>query len=175
VLGSLAQTFSLEKTMRRISPIFFALLLITPMLVGCQGGRGPILTVLLGPLADEQLAKELSKEVYPADAPKGDDLDVVVKREGTKIVLANRTARNYESSQLWLNQQYVGQVDLIVIGAGDKFNRYALADFINEFGEGYPVGGFLNPGRTYPIVLAELYDPTGDKKRHRLSIRFDQK
>ncbi len=161
--------------MQRTVPILFVLFLLTSMLGGCQTGRGPILTVLLGPLANKQLAQKLKKEVYPADAPLGEDLDVVVERKGTRIVLANRTARRYQKSQLWLNQQYVGRVDLIEIGAGHKFNRYALSNFINEFGEGYPVGGFLNPGRTYPIVLAELYDPTGDKKRHRLSIRLDQK
>ena len=117
--------------MQRTGPILFVLALLTLMLGGCQTGRGPILTVLLGPLANKQLAQELKNEVYPADAPLGDDLDVVVQRKGTRLVLTNRTARRYEKSQLWLNQQYVGRVDRIIIGAGHKFNRYALADFIN--------------------------------------------
>ena len=49
-------------------------------------------------------------------------------------------------------------------------NVRELTDFINRFEEPYPVGTFLNPDQTQPLVLAEFYDPANNL-RHRLLVR----
>lgn len=107
---------------------------------------------------------------YPSDASVSDDLDVVVVRDGGALVLVNRTARRFENVQLWLNQQYVGLAPRIVIGDA---NRFDLLSFINEYGEPYPIGGLLTPEKTFPIVLAEMFDP-GALARYRLLVRTGQ-
>jgi hypothetical protein len=116
---------------------------------------------------DPKLAGELAQLVYPADAALGNDLDIVVIRNGGHIELVNRTATVPGPSELWLNQQYVGAVKSIPIGRGNQFD---LVKFINEHGEAYPIGAVLQPDKSFPIVLAELFDPkTG--LRHRLLVR----
>lgn len=130
---------------------------------GCNNGAGglqlpeiPRSAYLLGAVADPTAAANLKAEIYPAKAKLGDDLDIVVVRNGDQISIVNRTAVEYENVQIWLNQQYVGQLAKISIGTN---NRYQLNHFINSHGEGFPVGGLLTPDRSYPIVLAELYEP----------------
>jgi hypothetical protein len=110
----------------------------------------------------------LAATPYPKAAPLGDDLDILIIRHGWDIQLVNRTPRSYRDVQLWLNQQYVGDVNRIQIGAQ---NSVPLSDFVNSHREAYPVGGFLDPDRGYPLVLAELFTPT-DGKRHRLLVRL---
>jgi len=69
--------------------------------------------------------------------------------------------------QLWLNRQWVRDSGTIQIGTD---NLRELTDFINLYEEPYPVGTFLNPDQTAPLVLAELYNPRQDV-RHRLVVR----
>lgn len=116
---------------------------------------------------DPKLAGELAQLVYPADAALGNDLDIVLVRNGRHIELVNRTATVPGPAELWLNQQYVGAINSVAIGRGNQFD---LIKFINEHGEAYPVGAVLQPDKSFPIVLAELFDPkTG--LRHRLLVR----
>ncbi len=130
---------------------------------GCNNGTGglqlpeiPRSAYLLGAVADPDAAAKLKSEIYPAKAKLGDDLDIVVVRKGDQVTIVNRTSVAYENVQVWLNQQYVGQLARISIGTN---NRYQLNHFINQHGEGFPVGGLLTPDRSFPIVLAELYVP----------------
>lgn len=136
------------------------LLLASLVMGGCEGGIKlpdiPRSAYLLGPNADPTAAKLLKSEIYPAEAKLGDDLDIVVVREGGQITIVNRTAVEYDNVQIWLNQQYVGLLPKIKIGTKNRFN---LNTFINQHGEGFPVGGLLTPDRSYPVVLAELYLP----------------
>jgi len=131
-----------------------ALCLLAGAMVGCEHVPKP--AILFGPKADADLAASLRQFEYPAAAPYGDDLDIELVVSGNTVTIANRTARAYRDVQLWLNQQHVTTVGHLPIGSG---HRLQLSDFINEHGEPFPVGGFLNPDRSYPVVLAELYDP----------------
>ncbi len=141
--------------MPRILPL---LILAALMLPGCGLWQS-------GP--DKKLAAELSALRYPADATQGEDLDVLVIVKGDSLKLVNRTPRAYDDMQLWLNQQYVGQVKHLAIGTDNKLN---LNHFVNFRGEGYPTGSFLHPEDKFPVVMAELYDPATNT-RHRLLAR----
>lgn len=128
-----------------------------------------------------ELVRHLAQIPYPS-APVGTDLDIVVVQDEGEIILANRTARSYPSSYLWINQQYVGLLDQVPIGSEVRFQ---LVDFINENGEPFSVGGPLTPDKTETVVLAELFTtqhPLGadatdtssnsyDGKRYRLLVR----
>jgi len=140
------------------SPLFVCalLLLISP---GCSTTRDAT--------APPQTVKRLAALDYPEDAPHGPDLDVLLVRSGGQVRLVNRTAYSYAGMQLWLNRQYVRDSGTIQIGTD---NLRELTDFINYYEEPYPVGTFLNPDQTAPLVLAELYNPQ-QNVRHRLLVR----
>jgi len=142
---------------RRIS--IMLLFAFVPLLAGCS---------LFGRQAGESAdVEKLAATPYPKDAPLGEDIDIIVVRDGGALRLVNRTPHSYGDLDLWLNQQWLGKVDRIVIG-GDNFVQ--LPSFVNHHRERFPVGGFLTPDKTLPVVLAELYDPaTG--QRHRLNAR----
>ncbi len=145
-------------------PVRYMLTLITlatalGALTGCN---------VLGRSAVKQAdVKELSKRTYPAQAELGDDLDIIVVRDGGAVRLVNRTPRSYSGLQLWINEEWVGDVTTVQIGTD---NLVALPQMINEHGERFPVGGILSPDKTLPVVLTEFYDPA-TSKRHRLNTR----
>ncbi len=126
-------------------------------------GRGPR-------MADEALAP-LAELRYPTDAPRGDDLDIVVVRSGSRIQLANRTPRSYRGMQLWLNEQWVGVADHIAIGVDNAFD---LNNFVDQHGRTYPVAGLLAPDRSQPLVHAELFDPSTNE-RHRITVQLSRR
>lgn len=133
------------------------LVLAAGWLVGCTA-----------PLTMSQIEdrKRLAQLDYPAEAQRGPDLDIVVRREGDRLTLINRTPRSYRDVQLWLNQQYVREITSIKIGPG---NRYDLKRWVNQHRETFPVGTLLAPDAAFPVVLAELVDlDTG--LRHRLLV-----
>jgi hypothetical protein len=137
-----------------------ALILILGLLLpGCS--------TLRDATAPPQTIKRLAALDYPEDAPHGPDLDVLLVRSGGQVRLVNRTAGTYGGMQLWLNRQYVRDSGTIQIGTD---NLRELTDFINLYEEPYPVGTFLNPDQTAPLVLAELYNPR-QNVRHRLVVR----
>lgn len=124
------------------------------------------LTACVPPLTVGQAERRarLAALDYPADAEYGPDLDVVVDREGSTVVLVNRTPAVYRDVRVWLNQQYVRELPRIEIGPG---NRFDLTRWVNEHREPFPVGSLLAPEEAQPVLLAELFDPeTG--LRHRL-------
>lgn len=104
---------------------------------------------------------------YPENAEYGPDLDIVVVRHPDTIQLINRTPHHHDDLELWLNQQYVSDIDRIAIGTD---NRMPLSQFINAYRETYPTGSFLRPDRSERLVLAELYDRERDL-RYRLVVQ----
>lgn len=117
--------------------------------------------------APPQTIKRLAALNYPEDAPHGPDLDVLLIRRANSVQIVNRTAYPYAGMQLWLNRQWVADSGSIQVGTA---NTRTLTDFINRYEEPYPVGTFLNPDQTQPLVLAELYNPA-ENIRHRLLVR----
>ncbi len=140
----------------RLLPLFIIGLL---SLTGCS-------TWNISALEPEQVT-QLAATPYPESAPLGDDLDILVVTHGRSLQLVNRTPRSYNNIQLWLNQQFVGNVETIAIGTDNSVN---LLHFINRYHETYPAGSFLHPDRAFPVVKAEIYDPAA-KVRHRLIAR----
>lgn len=127
------------------------------------GAGGCVAPITVG--QDEE-RRRLAQIDYPAEAEYGPDLDIVVRRDGDRLNLINRTPRVYRDVRLWLNQQYVRDVPRIEIGPG---NRYTLTRWVNEHREPFPVGTLLAPDKAFPVVLAELIDlDTG--LRHRLLV-----
>jgi len=102
---------------------------------------------------------------YPGGTEHGNDWDVIVKQGRDSLTLINREPRSIQNVKLWLNQQYVAQVDQINIGSN---NRISLAAFHNKHGESYPIPGFLTPDKAFPALACEVFDPV-DGKRHRLT------
>ncbi|MEO0477492.1 MAG: hypothetical protein AAF085_16230 [Planctomycetota bacterium] len=139
-------------------PLLLALCLLV-VFPGCSALRDTT--------APPQTVKRLAALDYPENAPHGPDLDVLLVRSGGQVRLVNRTANIYGGMQLWLNRQYVRDSGTIQIGTD---NLRVLTDFINLYEEPYPVGTFLNPDQTAPLVLAELYNPQ-QNIRHRLLVR----
>jgi hypothetical protein len=141
------------------------LLLILCLLVlpACQG------VGLTGRALEQR--QNLAKMTYPADAELGEDLNIVVVRKGDAVALTNLTAKSYPNTWLWLNKEFVGNVDALNVGTD---NRYELHRFINSHGERYPRGALLAPDKGFPIVLAEMYDPE-TRQRHRLLARLGRK
>ncbi len=139
-----------------------AWLLCVPVLVmtGCE--QPP-------PVLDGPTAELLSGLRYPGQSEYGPDLDIVVVREGTSIRLTNRTPRRYDGMQLWLNQQYVREVEVLDIGANPGV---PLATLINRHREPFPVGTFLQPDLARPVISAELFDPIAGI-RYRLTVQPD--
>src|SRR5262249_54891664 len=123
----------------------------------------------LMPRANPKVKDELSQMVYPAKAPFGDDIDVVLVRDGRRFELINRTARDYPPGIIWLNQQWAGHSEEIKIGRG---NNSVLTNFVNKHGEPSPTGSLLNPEASRNTLLAELYDPAAGK-RYRMVARQD--
>jgi hypothetical protein len=117
-----------------------------------------------------QYRAELARLSYPEAAEQGPSRDIHVVRRGDSIQVANRTARDYEDIQLWINSQYVRKIERLPIGTD---NRYRLNAFVNRHGERFPLPGLLSPRKTQPVVLAEIYNPQTEL-RHRLTVQPDE-
>jgi len=141
------------------APALALLLMILTASLGCQADRGTAL--------DAESVDRLSRLPYPKDADYGPDLDIVVTKSRLQAIVSNRTPRTYHDVELWLNRQYVQEIDTIEIGGG---NRFPLTSFINKHTEPFPTPGFLRPDTGAPVVLAELYDPA-TKLRNRLVVQ----
>jgi hypothetical protein len=143
--------------MKTVSHVLLAALVLG--LAACQSGG-----------LDKKSVAELSALRYPETAPRTEDLDIVVRATGGTLKLTNRTPTAYHNVDLWLNEQYVTRVKEIKIAGGGRGMSLPLSRFINRHGESFPVGGFLTPDKSFPVVHAELYDPaTG--ACHRLLVR----
>ncbi len=113
--------------------------------------------------ASEADEADLASLRYPKDAPFGQDMDVLILPESQHITIVNRSVQPLENMQLWLNQQYVGRLDSLGVGAR---KRMSLSDFVNRHGESFPTAGFLTPDRALLLVHTELFDPrTGHRHR----------
>ena len=135
-----------------------AVIVMLLMMIGCHHRRVQEM---------DAAPKALHLFPYPSNVQFAGDLDVVARRDGGTLRLVNRTPRPYENVQLWLNQEYVALLKRIDIGPDNQFD---LSQFINEYGEIYPIGGLLTPEKTRPVVLAEMFEPAG-RTRHRLLVR----
>lgn len=141
----------------RFAPLALGVVMIVGLLLtGCATST----------FVDDERARQLAALTYPEDASRTPDLDILVQRDGGRINLINRSAHRLTGMQLWINRQYVGEVDVIEIGTG---NSFSLDRFINRYQEAFPTAGLLSPDRTEPVTSAELYDPDTEQ-RYRLTV-----
>ena len=139
--------------------------LILLTLVICIAGCTPPVSI-----GRQQERTRYAQLDYPADLAYGPDLDIVVRREGDRLTLINRTPERFTDVRLWLNQQFVRDLVRIEIGPD---NRFDLRRWINQYEEPFPVGTLLAPDLAEPVVLAELIRPR-EKLRHRLLVWPDE-
>ena len=152
-------------TWLRFSPCLLLLAL-------CQASGCAAPGFFFGPDADPKAAESLATLTYPKDAPLGENLDIIAYKDWNQLVLTNRTARAFSQVQVWINQQYVSTVASIPVGQQTTLN---LNEFINQHGEAFPVGGLLNPERSYRVVLVEIFEPGTGGRRYRVVVRTDEK
>lgn len=156
-------------------PPIRALLLVIPLLgvgVGCEA-LSHLGTSLRPDTAGTDDAIEpvdrTEPRMYPADADLGEPLEIeLVRLDRTRVRLENRTARRIEGGQLWVNQEFGGQLTSLGVGARATI---ALDRFVNHRGEMFPTGSLLEPEKTNTIVLADLYL---DGKLHKLVVRLPE-
>ncbi len=104
---------------------------------------------------------------YPDNAKYGEDLEVIVTREGRFLHLHNTGITVKRDCVLWVNRQYAASLPLLAIGTA---NVVDLTTCVNRHEEPYPVGCFLRPDLDKRVVLTDLFDPaTG--LRHRFTTR----
>lgn len=141
------------------------LLLLLIAAPGCEG-----IDHVLTSLTPTGTPTELTEpNEYPADLEAGEAYDVEVVRINRKLIrLDNRTARPLDGAELWLNSEYGGVIASLPIGEG---NALPLPQFVNHFGERYPVGSFLEPEKTRGIISAELVI---NNRRHPLTVRLEE-
>lgn len=142
----------------------------------------PVLVLLAGALAlsagcanrkpslSAEAAERLAALTYPREAEDGGELDILIeKRGGDRVFILNRTPRTFENVRLWLNREYVTELEHIRIG---KHPPRPLRAFVNRHGESFPVAGPLTPDKARPLVSAELHDPETNL-RYRLPVRLE--
>ena len=145
---------------KKIPRFVLVLLMVLTCLAGLTGCASK------GSGIDAQTVQRLASFTYPESALHGKDFDILVIREGETLKVINQGPDSIRSMQLWLNQQYVKEIDMLPVGE----SNWALLSFINSFEESYPIGGFLAPDKSRPLLIAELYDPeTGNI--HRLVVQ----
>jgi len=163
-----AQTINATKPMKTIR---YTLCLTALLLAGCayvEELKLPVVTPE-GESLDTRTADTrtgLQPRYYPEDMKVGKPLNIEVVRVGNAIRLVNYTVREYHDVELWLNEQYGGDIEHIKIGHNGLIN---LSSFINRYGEPYPVARFLAPDADTALVLGDLV--VGDTL-HKLTVRL---
>jgi len=119
----------------------------------------------------------LSQLTYPNDAEHAPDQDIEVFRVRDKLRVINRSTRTFTNVQLWLNQQWVTDIDHIDVGTGKHgglvtANEFVLDSFVDQYRRPYPVGTLLSPDKTQQLVFAEIFVPE-EGKRYRLAVRYE--
>lgn len=135
-----------------ISRFLLALLIATAFAAtGCESIKYVATSVLPN---DEAKNVQYDPHIYPAQTPLGDELALEIKRTDRKhIRIENRTAVPYANVQVWINEEYGATLENLPVGDSGPI---ALVQFINQFGEQFPVGSFLEPEKASAIVAGVI-------------------
>lgn len=161
---------STDQTRSRLLPLCvsrclggLSIIALLGLSVGCDAVRH--VATSLGP---EHAIGSAEPMYYPADKPIGDSMDIEVVRLSRRHVrMTNRTAHTLNDLTVYFNQQYGGTVEALPPG---KPVEVALAEFVNEHGERFPVGSFLEPDKARVLILA---DAVIDDRIHKLNVRLE--
>jgi hypothetical protein len=119
--------------------------------VGCEGIKHLFTSAVP---VHEGSQQNLDPHIYPADLPLGQALTLEVVRTDRKhIRINNRTAVPYTVVQVWLNEQYGTTLEELPIGDSSPI---PLIRFVNQHGEQFPVGSFLEPDKTRVVATAAI-------------------
>jgi len=128
-----------------------ACLVLGMSIAGCESVKHIATSIIP---TNEQTDESFDPRVYPKDMPLGEELRIEVRRVDRKhIQIENRTAVPYTQVQLWINEEYGASIGELPLG---KSGNIPLVQFINHFGEQYPVGSFLEPEKSKRVVAATI-------------------
>lgn len=94
--------------------------------------------------------------VFPPGLEQSRVLDVQVRRAPTTLAFTNTTASDIPACTMWLNKRYARPIEAVPVG---QTVTYALADFVDEFGERFRPGGFWATRPSQRVVLAQFEIP----------------
>jgi hypothetical protein len=129
---------------RRASVILLLLLLLLAVGPGCQ-----------------RRMYDISKATrpYPHELHEPNSIDIQVFRKGPSIEIVNATARSFADFDLWINQRYVRNVELL--GPGQTI-RLSLWDFYDLRGDRFSAGGFWRTEPPMPLGMAQIQEAEGE-------------
>jgi hypothetical protein len=131
------------------------------VMIGCEALHHTATTIIPQPEAPAEPV------LYPESLDTGPTWDVeVVRLDSRHIQLTNRTVHKMANVPIFLNEQYGTTVEALPIGEPVTVQ---LQRFVNQYGERFPVGSFLEPDKARVLVLAEA---VSDTERHRLNVRL---
>ncbi len=117
-----------------------------PLALACVGAS------LLSACAAPQ---RIAGPVYPQAMPRGETLDVQVRRDTTHIALTNTSSRAFPAGRLWLNMRFSRAVDGLAPGQSLSLD---LREFRDDLGDTFRAGGFFSTQRPDPVVLVQWDD-----------------
>ncbi len=143
-----------------------AAVLLTVTAMAC-GGCEAISHITSSILPDRQQEPDPTPMIYPAEAETDDALDIqIVRQDRRHIRFDNRTTQSLNDVTIWLNHEYGAVIDRVPIG---NSGQVPLLQFVNQHGERYPVGSFLEPEKAKVLVLA---DAVVDGKLRKMNVRL---
>lgn len=89
---------------------------------------------------------------FPEAAPRGETLDVQVRRDGAFLEVLNTSSRSLDAGTLWLNMRFSTSVD--ALGPGQSM-RIDLREFRDDVGDVFRAGGFFSKEKPDTVVLAQ--------------------
>ena len=95
---------------------------------------------------------------YPVAAERGEQADVQVFRDNTRLRLTNTTTADFGPGTLWINQQFSRPLDGFAPGQSLDLDLFS---FVDEFSERFRGGGFFATRDPEKVVLVE-FQPEGE-------------
>lgn len=97
---------------------------------------------------------------YPTAAERGEQADIQVFRDNTRLRLTNTTTTDFGAGRLWLNQQFSRPVEGFAPGERLDLDLFSFTD---EFNERFRGGGFFATRDPEKVVLVE-FQPEGEAR-----------
>jgi hypothetical protein len=84
--------------------------------------------------------------------PRGETLNVQVRRDTTHITLTNTSSRTLPAGRVWLNMRFSRAIDATSPGQSLSLD---LREFRDDLGDTFRAGGFFSSERPDPVVLVQ--------------------
>ena len=121
------------------------------------GLASALIVAMIGGLAscagDQRVVGLNEFPAYPGEKLQSEVLNIQAIRDADAISLTNTTAQRFETTRVWLNQEFSYVVDGIDVG---ETIRIDLHEFRNRYGARFRAGGFFATQRPKNVVLAQF-------------------